>query len=198
VKKVAIIAFLVMLLSSAYGERIRDCHDGDTCNLDQPHTECLIKGKKPRKYQAIRFWGIDAPELDQEYGKEARDFLELLVYGRDIQLDCSGCDRERKVCKVQAQWQPHEHSWIHVNRAMVQRGWAWDAPDYSKGEFADVQVEAKSSKSGLWQIPNPVDPYEWRKLKRFRTTSNIWVRVPMTRYEVRVNERGEYEARRVK
>lgn len=40
--------------------------------------------------------------------------------------------------------------------------WAWDSPDYSKGDYAEAQARAKEQKKGLWGGLQPIAPWDWR------------------------------------
>lgn len=58
----------------------------------------------------------------------------------------------------------------NINLKMVEDGCAWvytygnkDLEEYVKAEKA-----ARESKIGLWQNPNPINPYQWRKMKKNR------------------------------
>jgi len=53
---------------------------------------------------------------------------------------------------------------LNVNREMIKRGMAWHYKQYSDDEtLAQLEVEARRNKSGLWADPNPVAPWEFRK-----------------------------------
>ena len=110
----------------------------------------------------IRFHGIDAPEMGQAFGKEAKARLSGLVYGRDVLLEPYEQDRyDRLVARM----------WIgerDINAEMIQSGLAWvyrryaDDPAYCAHEKA-----ARDLRRGLWQAAPQaaVAPWEWRKRK---------------------------------
>ena len=61
--------------------------DGDTVLV-------IVKGgNNPFK---IRFHGIDAPKLDQQYGQKSKDKLAALLAGKDIFVDILCVDRYRR------------------------------------------------------------------------------------------------------
>lgn len=52
-------------------------------------------------------------------------------------------------------------------------GMAWWYRHYAKeqtleqrGQYEFAESEAKAKKAGLWQVPEPVAPWEWRRQKR--------------------------------
>ena len=55
-----------------YQATVISIHDGDTMTLD------IDMGRRLRTDDSIRLYGINAPELSQAGGKEARDYLRTL------------------------------------------------------------------------------------------------------------------------
>src|SRR5215472_3572705 len=56
----------------AFDAVVRNCHDGDTCTL--------ANGLR------VRVHAIDAPELDQPYGDQARAVINQLVAGHHVDV----------------------------------------------------------------------------------------------------------------
>jgi len=56
-----------------------------------------------------------------------------------------------------------------VNQEMVRQGMAWHFKKYSTDPvYAQLEIEARENKVGLWQDPNPTPPWEWRNRKKIR------------------------------
>ena len=123
---------------------VESCYDGDTCRV-----------RIDQKTQKVRFSGIDAPELKQEFGKEARDYLKNLIHLKKVKLKCQGQSWDRKTCLVFLGLQ-------NINEEMVKKGYAWDSPQYSQKAYHDLMNEAQKQKLGLWG-KNPISPYCYRK-----------------------------------
>jgi micrococcal nuclease len=139
---------LALLCLPAYAEQVCSAHDGDTFKL--------CNG------QSIRVWGIDAPELKQPVGRDARDYMRRLVIGREVDLDCVGKSYKRRVCRVSV-W-VGSNAPISVQNEMVGHGLAYDSPKYSKGAYAEAEAFAKSLNRGVWALPGGgVRPWDWRK-----------------------------------
>jgi endonuclease YncB( thermonuclease family) len=50
---------------------------------------------------------------------------------------------------------------------MLKEGLAWHYRKYSKSiELGRAEAEAKAAKKGLWADPNPVPPWDFRKLEK--------------------------------
>ncbi|MCX8018848.1 MAG: thermonuclease family protein, partial [Rhodocyclaceae bacterium] len=143
------LAFLAAALSCValaedFAGRIARVHDGDTLTL-------ATSGKRI----AIRLSGIDAPELAQPYGAQARAALASLALGREAVAHCVGRDRYgRYLCHL-------EVGIDDVSARLVADGHAWsyrgDADLYS------LQGLARSRGLGLWAEPYPIAPWDWRR-----------------------------------
>lgn len=47
---------------------------------------------------------------------------------------------------------------------MVKNGFAWHFKKYSKDPvYAQLEIEARNNKAGLWADPDAVAPWTWRK-----------------------------------
>ncbi|EAL5396983.1 thermonuclease [Campylobacter upsaliensis] len=128
--------------------------DGDTIEL-------LAKTSKENPYNhitklKIRLYGIDAPELKQAYGKEAKEFLSALVLKQEVSLIIENKDKyDRFVGTLFLKGKD-------INKEMVKNGYAHAYESFSKKYLAE-QADAKMFKLGLWQDEKAVKPSEFRK-----------------------------------
>lgn len=133
--------------------RVVGVHDGDTITV-------LDATKRQHK---IRLSGIDAPELSQDFGRRSKENLSGLVFGKDVVVIHDKVDRwGRIVGKVMV-------SGSDGNLAMIEAGLAWHFKKYEKEQtqadriaYADAEVRARQSRTGLWSQPNPVPPWDYR------------------------------------
>lgn len=131
--------------------RVARISDGDTITV-------LTAGNRQLK---VRFYGIDAPELHQAFGKKAREALEKILAGREVSVaEVNIDDYGRTVGLVRADG-------INVNREMVKSGYAWVYDYFCKKSFCrewqrDEQA-ARRARRGLWQDREPIPPWEWRR-----------------------------------
>lgn len=146
-----IVLFLTFFISSLYQEqfytgKITRVIDGDTFVMQT--TAGSIK---------VRLDGIDCPENKQPYSAESKAFLSKFL-NLECKIHKKGTDRYGRILGVL--WVEG----ININLFMVQEGYAWHFKKYSKDNvLAQAEVEAKVKKKGLWQEPNPVAPWDWRK-----------------------------------
>ncbi|MCR2121111.1 thermonuclease family protein [Campylobacter upsaliensis] len=127
--------------------------DGDTIELlakENPYNH-IAKLK-------IRLYGIDAPELKQAYGKEAKEYLSALVLKQEVSLIIENKDKyDRFVGTIFLKGQD-------INKEMVKNGYAHAYESFSKKYLAE-QADAKKFKLGLWQDERVMSPSEFRMLK---------------------------------
>ncbi|HEC1238573.1 TPA: thermonuclease family protein, partial [Campylobacter upsaliensis] len=102
--------------------------DGDTIEL-------LAKTSKENPYNhitklKIRLYGIDAPELKQAYGKEAKEYLSALVLKQEVSLIIENKDKyERIVGTIFLKGKD-------INKEMVKNGYAHAYESFSKKYLA--------------------------------------------------------------
>ena len=145
-------ALLVSQVSNAeYLEslKIKRVVDGDTVHVF--YQDELYK---------IRLTEIDAPERDQPYGNNSTEYLKSLLKDGRVDVDISGTDRYgRKLGRLY--WRG-----MDINRELVSAGYAWVYDQYvTDNSFYENQSKARNSKKGLWEDQNPLEPWNWRKLK---------------------------------
>jgi endonuclease YncB( thermonuclease family) len=47
---------------------------------------------------------------------------------------------------------------------LIKKGLAWHFKKYStNATYAELEDNAKEIKIGLWSLPNPIEPWNWRK-----------------------------------
>ena len=108
----------------------------------------------------IRLHGIDTPERDQPYGKQATRALEGLIKTKIFVLER---DTDRYGRLVGVLYTPDG---LNVNLEMVCGGHAWWYERYARfdSDLEDCQESAQETRLGLWaEDDDPVAPWEWRR-----------------------------------
>jgi endonuclease YncB( thermonuclease family) len=118
----------------------------------------------------IRLLGVEVPEPPrtspspspgQPFGAEAVAYVRDLLLEKQIRLDLYGKDRGGRAMAVV--WLGD----INVNLVMVKEGLAWVDPAlsnaYVRAAFAVAEKQAQVGKYGLWALPDPEPPWEFRK-----------------------------------
>ena len=99
----------------------------------------------------VRLYAIDAPELAQPYGREARSQLTSLVRRGGIRMEEIATDRYgRRVGLLYRSRRGRQQS---INLRMVRSGLAYWYRRYGGRElgFPEAEAEAKSQRRGVWR-----------------------------------------------
>ncbi|MBW4552978.1 MAG: thermonuclease family protein [Aphanocapsa sp. GSE-SYN-MK-11-07L] len=132
-------------------------HDGDT-----------IKVERQGQTLKIRFCGIDAPELKQPQGEQARNYLRSLLNQSGNQVQINPVDTDRYGRTVAEVFRRQQGKLLNVNAEMTEAGWAYYYAQYAnhclqKTAIATAETEAKRQKRGVWKNAKSVRPWDWRK-----------------------------------
>jgi micrococcal nuclease len=129
--------------------------DGDTMVL-------LMDGKE----QVVRLAHVDCPEKKQPFGTKAKQYASELCFGKWVTVVHSNkYDRNKRlIAEVIGK------DGQNLNKQLIKKGLAWHFKKYSKDkEYAQLEVQARKSKVGLWSDANPTAPWDWRKPKKKTT-----------------------------
>ena len=159
--RLVITLFLILAYSIAQAEtligRVVRVTDGDTIVVLDTNN---IQHK-------IRLQGIDAPERKQAYGTKSKEHLSDSVAGKFVVIEYEKRDYYKRILgKVLLSNQD-------MNLEQIKAGLAWHYKKYQKDQiptdrdlYSKVEIEARETKRGLWHDPEPVPPWEYRKMKR--------------------------------
>jgi len=155
--RVSMVLFLVLILlpasSWAWQGKVVGISDGDTITV-------LHEGKNKK----VRLYGIDCPEHRQDFSRKAKEFTSKMVFGKTIEvkpMDTDWYGRTVGIAGIDGK---------SLNEELVKAGLAWVYTQYCKVSFCSqwegFQEDARKAKIGLWSVPNPVPPWEFRQGKK--------------------------------
>jgi endonuclease YncB( thermonuclease family) len=140
-----LVAALPALGADTYTGKVTDVSDGDT----------LVIGNGGR-VRVVQLAGIDAPELTQEYGKAASDFVKQMVKGKHVTVEILETkSKTNEVARVNVDGKD-------LAAALVEAGLAWSETG-AGADLHSAQEKAKTGKQGLWASTNPTAPWDFRK-----------------------------------
>lgn len=153
VRLIAIAASLLTLLPVAHAVTwpgvVTHVTDGDSLWVKP------LAGGAPRE---IRLQGIDAPEICQAFGREARDALAGRALHRQVIVKTRARDVYRRTLARVSLGSQDMGAW------MVARGYAWsNGYRGSGGPYATLQAQARAAGYGLWRSARPQPPREFRR-----------------------------------
>jgi len=131
--------------------------DGDTIKLMTDDQQLID----------IRISGADTPESGQAHWRAARNYLRSIVDGQKTTAWCYKQDRfYREVCHVRVGNRD-------IGQALIEAGYAWYAIQFAKeltveqrSVYPEAERAARAGQIGLWREPEPMTPWECRRLKR--------------------------------
>jgi micrococcal nuclease len=142
--------FLFPAFLHAFEGKVVSVSDGDT-----------IKVLKDGIQVKIRFAAIDCPEKKQPYGQKAKQFTADMVAGKVVKVWETDTDRYGRIVGFVFVGDKN------LNKELLSAGLAWHYKQYSRDpELAKLESQARIAKIGLWSEPDPVAPWEWRRMKR--------------------------------
>ena len=107
----------------------------------------------------INLPNVDAPELDQPFGPEAKRLTSKLVKGKVIILTT-----------YQSGNPLYAEVWFDKNRnlgrELIKAGLAWPIIQDQFSELGQMQAAAKAAHVGVWEEEDPIPPWEWRRGNR--------------------------------
>ena len=134
--------------------RLVDVADGDTVTI-------LNSGNKQIM---VRLAGIDAPEVGQAFGEEAKSQLSKLILGRHVRCEAEKRDRAGKaIGKILLDG-------TDVNLLMVRTCLAWHYKRHEgaqsrvdRAAYAKAEAFARDGRCGIFQDVNPTPPWAHRR-----------------------------------
>lgn len=106
----------------------------------------------------LRLAEVDAPEMNQPWGRASRDALRAMCLQKratvtPVTLDRYGRTVAHVACKG-----------VDASRRQVERGMAWVYVKYAPQDtpLLALQASAQHYRRGLWRDAQPVNPAQWR------------------------------------
>ena len=116
----------------------------------------------------IRLVGIDSPELTQEYGGEAKEFLEKLILEKSVLVKITGKDRLGRYLAeivIEGKTDPRVE--------LLKRGLTWTAEKSPLPDLEEYRVKAQQKGKGLWKQREPTPPWIYRRQQSMLQAKSI-------------------------
>ncbi len=153
--------------------RIRRVIDGDSLVVKYGGWFSFLRRSFP-----VRLYGIDAPEMSQPHGREAREHLASLVRRGGVRMEEKATDRYGRTVGL---LYPPQRNREPINVAMVRSGMAYWYRRYGGGDlgFPGAEEEAIRKRRGVWRDGrNARRPWDYRAdLRRARGRRRRWRRL---------------------
>ncbi|THB71452.1 MAG: thermonuclease family protein [Desulfovibrio sp.] len=136
---------------NAFQGTVVRCGDGDS----------LTVRSESGALHEIRLFGVDCPELHQEYGPDALTATEEFSLNSQVEVLSMEMDQYGRLISLVILADGSV-----LNRELVREGHAWV---YSRhcdkdfcGEWDADQMAAQAQGLGLWRAYDPMPPWQWR------------------------------------
>ena len=134
--------------SKPYEGRIIQVIDGDTYVFQTEEGSFIV-----------RMQGIDAPERDQLFSRESAEFLKRCLNKNAVTVKHGYDQYDRTLGTLFVDS-------ININLLSIKGGYSWHYKRYSSSiEYARAEKYARSRKLGLWNLKNPIAPWDWRQME---------------------------------
>jgi len=135
---------------------------GKVVVVSVPDGDTLEVRRNGGKIERLRLYGVDAPELKQQGGKESKAFAESLLHGGTITIDIRETDQYGRGIALL-----HLENGRIANEEIIRAGHAWVYRNYCHEAFCNqwlaLEHLAKKQGLGFWRHHNPIPPWKWRK-----------------------------------
>lgn len=150
---VALVWASLTAMSAEMTGRVVGVSDGDTITV-------LVDGHDSVK---VRLVGIDAPEKAQPFGAVSKRNLSDQVFGKSVTVEWEKKDKYGRILgRVLVDG-------TDVCLEQIKNGLAWHYKQYAREQaenqrsaYAEAEQQAQFQKIGLWSMPNPTPPWEFR------------------------------------
>lgn len=127
----------------------------------------MITGREGRpglEKTAVRLQGVDCPEWNQPWGKQATEFVRGLK-GLPVKLSIDGGrSYNRYVGRITLA------DGRDLGLVLIEQGLAWWSQKFAPlaMDYAAAMTAAHAARRGLWSQAKPVPPWEWRSRRKRR------------------------------
>ncbi len=109
----------------------------------------------------VRLEGIDCPELQQEYGDSAKQATVAFCFKKQVRIEKVGEDMYGRTL-----------AFVYVddlclNKELIRLGLAWHYAAFNADTaLAQLELEARKNKVGLWKQSKPMAPWDFRRKQK--------------------------------
>jgi len=135
-------------LADEYRGKVVSVSDGDSLTVMHDNVR-----------EKVILFGVDCPELNQDFGAQAKQYTDQACYGKMVTINQHGADRRGRVIGV-----VYLPGGSNLNEELVKQGLAWWSDKYAPNDknLKAYQETARAQKLGLWAAPNPTPPWIFR------------------------------------
>lgn len=150
-----LLMLFAMLALSASGFAGNVLNGKVTSVIDGNTFEMLAEDNESYK---IMLFGVDSPELGQEFGEKAKKFLEKMILNKKVNVSIQGKDRwgnRLGIVLIEGMTDPRYN--------LLEAGLAWTAEREPIQDLEAIKEKAREKGKGLWKEQDPTPPWIYRR-----------------------------------
>jgi micrococcal nuclease len=145
------LVFAFLLTSAAFAESF----EGQVISVLDGNNLVVAKDSKLLR---VRLYGIDCPEIAQDFGPQAKQMVTDLTLGKKVWIDTKVVDHGKR---IQAAVMVDNKD---VALELVGAGMAWIAPkSFGNTKIDTAEKEVRAKQNGLWSMSNPTPAWQFRR-----------------------------------
>lgn len=119
-----------------------------------------VRSDSDGRRRKLRLEGVDAPEICQTYGPEAKAAMQALVQGEPVLVTVRAYDRfGRGIASVR-----RTSDKLDIAAAMVEQGWSWTKVYQGRrGKYWREEALAREQGKGVFSVQSSMSPAEFRQ-----------------------------------
>ena len=150
------IGFLFLITIGFSTANAEEILKGKVVNVIDGNTFELIT--EDNETYKIMLFGVDSPELEQEFGEKAKKLLEKLLLNKNITAKIQGKDRKGTRLGI-----TEANGATDARVELLQAGLAWTAERNPIQELEVIREKAQEKGKGLWKESEPTPPWIFRR-----------------------------------
>jgi endonuclease YncB( thermonuclease family) len=154
-KAIGCLVFALLAFSLSYSQE-QEVLKGKVVNVIDGNTfELMTEDNSSYK---IMLYGVDCPEIGQQYADKAKKVLEKLLLNKTITARIQGKDRwgtRQGITEAEGMDDPRME--------LLEAGLAWTSERNPVPDLEEVKEKAKQKGKGLWSEADPTPPWKYRR-----------------------------------
>jgi endonuclease YncB( thermonuclease family) len=111
----------------------------------------IVKSLAGGDTSTVHIAGVDAPELTQPGGEDAKTFLRDLVAGRTVTV---------RLTSVSERLARIEINGSDISVSLIKAGMAWHCPRFAdESDLTAAEADARQARRGFWKLRQPTPPW---------------------------------------
>lgn len=164
-KRFCVIMLLATSLGTAWGNNGNEFEgvvtaivDGNTLEITKDNSEAV----------KVKLYGIECPEMGQDFSQDAKAFLEKKLLKKNVTVQIQGKDRKGTPLAIVLDTKKKQDPRIEL----LKEGLAWTAERNPLSDLEDYRLQAQQKKVGLWKDEQPTPPWTYRRQQSMMTAKS--------------------------